>query len=140
MTMPPHEGWRLIVQKRLYADGTCFDRGCEIAPGALGKNYQSLLDVGFVRWCQPSDKPSPVVPRKIETSAPTPKLVAIIADDWPSSVRATAAQPGCAWLTAQDLVIATAVGAEQHRLWQNAETERHSRANNLPGRRIYQRI
>ena len=67
---------------------------------------------------------------------PASKPVPIFKEDYPASKRATAAQPGCNWAMADDLLLATVEGSRQNLHWQRTESERQSRAKGLVGRRI----
>ena len=53
LAIPPAAGWILKAEKRIFAGGVSFDRGCEIPIETLGKNFQSLVDCGFARWYPP---------------------------------------------------------------------------------------
>jgi hypothetical protein len=132
----PRDGRVPVADKRIDAGGWIFNRGCRIPSLDMlaGPGYYAAMK--HVRWDLPSEVNERIKPIRMVAPTPVLKPVVILKEDWPRSVRATAAQPGCNPALAQDLLIVTREGARQHDHWARVEAERHSRENNLPGRRI----
>jgi hypothetical protein len=146
----PGEGWKLVVRRRFLSGGAVYDRGCEITPEVLGKNFQSFFDRGFVRWQPPGSEASPVTPRKIEVAPPKIEhRQAVVADAgdcddaldrWQTSVALTMTASNCDEPTAKVLLMAHREGSEVYKLASRIASERHAAEHGLVGRRIFQHI
>lgn len=143
--IPPATGWVLKAAKRFFAGGVCFDRGAEVPPEVLGKNYQAFLDNAHVRWVPPG-QPSPVQPRKLE---PTPatnygnepvvfRATGNPLEDWDLSVAATMELNNCPRAWAVDLLTGDSSaggGAELYRQATRIDSEQQAIKNRTFGRR-----
>jgi hypothetical protein len=69
--VPPAKGWRLIARRRFQAGMKLYDRGCEVDPNDLSKNFRAFFAAkpAYVEWIpggaalkQPRDLPPPEPP------------------------------------------------------------------------------
>lgn len=127
-------GRQWVADRHFRSGDMIFNRGCAVPDQHVS---DKLIRAGFIVPLMASavnfaNKPvaAPV------PEPPTPKLVNIFKENWPSSWRATAAQPGCNPSLAKQLLLNTEEGKRQNEHYQRVESERRAHAANLYGRRI----
>jgi hypothetical protein len=124
-----------VAKELIKGDKFWYNVGCVVPLEVLrGPNGQSLMK--RLRWVPPGTVCVVQPVAAPEPAPPTPKPVPIFKEDWPSSVRATAAQPGCNPAMAEDLLALTPGGTRQNLHWQRVTAEKNAIANRTTGRRI----
>jgi len=139
---PPGKGFHLIACKRFICGCKVYDAGCGVSPEAMGKNFAAMMNNGYVRWVPPRVKAGGL-PRDLpalEPSKPRPEVVIIEDADievaWRKTREASAKSFDGDWGRSLDALESHPRGKQMADLYQRVAAERHSRQNNLAGRRI----